>query len=667
MLRVPGLKVSGRAVDTEVMAIRRFAAAGFLGLAVLLASRAAVAFEFEPRTLLYGQVPETADDSPRTATDGHGRWVTIWSSRAPIAGTGYDFDILAAHSDDGGQTWSAPAPVNADATTDHIDYAQDMSPQLFYVEGRWRAFWWKTIGQVRLFGARSDDGVHWTPDVAVPFEGSNPPHVATDGKGTWLLVWRPIESGRVASLRSIDDGVTWQPRVDLAVQPFGMNLLMNPQAASDGADSWLVVWRGGNVLGSALGTDADVLAVRSHDGGATWDAPTPIEPDAATDERFDDLPMPIHLPDGSWLVVWRDGGAGVTAVSVVRSVDGGQTWTPKIAFGPGGSMTATHDGVGEVVVVWAADGDWPSVNMTAVRSRDGGQTWSDPLRIGPGNLSPSPSLATDGFGRWLVTWATTRRPDGEFAQYQDIVVARGALCGDGHVGPPETCEPGGGCCSPTCHDMPSGTPCTVDACHPAATCDAGECLPGPPVACAACTACDPANGCVAHPRESCRRAVTARSGLLQVEHSRRRFRWQWQRGAATTLEDFGDPMTSDGFALCVYDRSAATPALLSRAVIPAGGLCRGRPCWKPGRSGFAYRDRDASADAITSLVLRSGADGRASIQLSGNGPALALEQVPVALPVTVQLHAAGGTCWEGTFSPSGVVRNDAAALRARPD
>jgi hypothetical protein len=61
----------------------------------------------------------TFDFTPALATDGKGNWVVLWGTYGDPAWTiGSDHDILIAQSKDNGATWSNPAPLHADATTD---------------------------------------------------------------------------------------------------------------------------------------------------------------------------------------------------------------------------------------------------------------------------------------------------------------------------------------------------------------------------------------------------------------------------------------------------------------------------------------------------------------------------------------------------------------------
>jgi len=62
--------------------------------------------------------------------------------------------------------------------------------------------------------------------------------------------------------------------------------------------------------------------------------------------------------------------------------------------------------------------------------------------------------------------------------------------------------------------------------------------------------------------------------------------WAWTKGKITPKADFGGPLTTTGYDLCIYD-GTATPIV--QAHVEPGGLCGPRPCWKPTRRGFTDR------------------------------------------------------------------------------
>jgi hypothetical protein len=128
---------------------------------------------------------------------------------------------------------------------------------------------------------------------------------------------------------------------------------------------------------------------------------------------------------------------------------------------------------------------------------------------------------------------------------------------------------------------------------------------------------------------------------------------------ATTLADFGDPVHTDAYVLCVYGQPSGITSTLLRATIPAG------PSWKATRtSGFTYTDKLGTAAGVTSITLKTGEDGRASVQLKGEGPNLELPTLPLAPPVTVQLRSRG-ECWGAGYVSAGVQRNTETEFRGQ--
>ena len=130
---------------------------------------------------------------------------------------------------------------------------------------------------------------------------------------------------------------------------------------------------------------------------------------------------------------------------------------------------------------------------------------------------------------------------------------------------------------------------------------------------------------------------------------------------ATTLADFGDPLSATDYRLCVY---GSTGLEVDVPVAPAG-VCDGRSCWTAGRRGFRYRDLDNSSSAASDLLLRTGDNRRAATFFAAGGPLLKIPPLPLPLPATVQLRAATGVCWTTTHSAATL--NTARKLRSRPE
>ncbi len=260
----------------------------------------------------------------------------------------------------------------------------------------------------------------------------------------------------------------------------------------------------------------------------------------------------------------------------------------------------------------------------------------------------------------------------------------GTRCGSGTIDPTEECDDGnlkdGDGCSATCHveqcwsctGEPStcspltgpacddGDPCTTgDACT-----SAGKCT-GTAIACGPCLACE-GGGCVAIPRAPCKASSHPDRSLLSARNVGNDVEdvlaWTWKSGAATTLQELGNPPTGDGFVFCVYDESGPSTGLLFRAAVPGGGTCDGGPCWTPkGGAGFAYRDTLASPDGVLSAHVRSGEAASALIRARGvhlSDRPFGLPAPPLPTPLRVQLQGDAGFCAETRYGATGVLKND---------
>ena len=101
------------------------------------------------------------------------------------------------------------------------------------------------------------------------------------------------------------------------------------------------------------------------------------------------------------------------------------------------------------------------------------------------------------------------------------------------------------------------------------------------------------------------------------------------------------------------------------ALVAAGGLCAGKPCWQPvGTKGFKYASSARTPDGVSSLTLESVA-GTGNISLSAKGANVPPPALPLTPTVTAQLKASNGQCWESDYGAPNVSRNDTAQFRAK--
>jgi hypothetical protein len=140
--------------------------------------------------------------------------------------------------------------------------------------------------------------------------------VLVDGAGTWVVAWASNDSlGNsigtdydILTSHSDDGGATWSPVAVLnlnAASDAGDD--RNPSLAFDAQNHWVCVWHSTDTLNNTIGTDTDILAAVSDDGGLTWNAPGALHESAATDlsTTIDEFAMIVSDATGAFLTAWE--------------------------------------------------------------------------------------------------------------------------------------------------------------------------------------------------------------------------------------------------------------------------------------------------------------------------------------------------------------------------
>ncbi len=180
------------------------------------------------------------------------------------------------------------------------------------------------------------------------------------------------------------------------------------------------------------------IGVATSDDGQKWSAPV-----AAFDAEADCPGAAPGCLDKPWVVIGPDRtdnkkdaiyvfywAARAEALKVVRSVDGGATWSTSVTVGSGAVADAEVTGSGKIHVVYAAGGGSmfgdARNRIEYTKSEDGGQTWAPPARVsGEGDLIPihfsSPQVIADANPDRAILYAVypAGTPDGKW----DVVVA----------------------------------------------------------------------------------------------------------------------------------------------------------------------------------------------------------------------------------------------------
>lgn len=270
-------------------------------------------------------------------------------------------------SDDGGATWTllrGPQEAESDPPP--------LPPRLAISPDRPQVLLW---AQARPGGGigleRSDDGgAHWQPLPTVGLgAATGAKALAGLRKGIFLL------NTAQGTFRSADGGMSWQP-LEGALSSGGVaEFLLWPEGAAAPAT--------GRDRAPAAATDEQIVLAAtgygvflSRDGGALWQ---PRSSGLPFNGRIAGLLAHAGRPGQLWaLMDTRPIADTLAPPTVLRSSDGGQSWSPAAA------------GLGELVPsAWTADPTAADRLLIAGRehfafSNDGGRTWQvQPLPAGP--------------------------------------------------------------------------------------------------------------------------------------------------------------------------------------------------------------------------------------------------------------------------------------------
>ena len=320
------------------------------------------------------------------ATDCAGNWLAVWTSQAE----GEDFDLLSARSTDNGATWTDPVPVTQNTGSELIHSLATDKNGVWMVVSETTDTLGDEIGpdQELLVMRSTDNGATWSPprwlNTNAPTDNRNDyePSIAVDVRGLWIVSWYADQGDdfRIYIARSSNAGVTWSSPSALNSTPLDYSEGASLLTATDSKGHWVAAWNAINLSGN----EVRILASRSTDGGQTWSAAKPINPNSANDSNFDYLMALATDEHGNWAAAW----------------------------------------VSEDQLDDALESD-----IEAAFSTDDGETWSQPVPIDTSDDSSNeddyfPRLAADGSGNWVCTWDSFSWDGGPFAS---VYVARAFL------------------------------------------------------------------------------------------------------------------------------------------------------------------------------------------------------------------------------------------------
>lgn len=562
-----------------------------------------------------------SDESAATAAGDSGTWVTVWASNDDLGGTvGTDFDILFARSSDGGQTWTAPAALTADAAGD--GGFSDSQPAIAYGEaGAWIVAWTSTNdlggtvdtdGDI-FYSVSVDDGETWSAAAALNIDAASDDSVSssdilptiTAGSGTeWIVAWNKNEgsAGSQFFSSSSDNGLNWVGMTALGTG--GDSDGQGIEVAYTGTE-YVAVWSTTNTLGATLGGDTDILSASIATGTFAVGSLTVVNSGAAGDGSSDSDRFPAVVASGSDLIAaWehRVGISGDLDIFSAVSDDSGATWAAAVAVNSNGvgdvgddeRVDMAFDGT-TAVAVWSSNDEVGNTIKTdddilVAYSTDSGASWSSVTHLASTAVKDKggdeqPAVATDNAGTWLVAFESKESLSKTIGTDSDILGIRAS------------------------QDCPS-TPFT-----------------------------------------GCFEPALPKKGFFLIKEKPKKdlFKWKFSKGPEVLSVDLGTPASTDDYFLCAWDQDSDIDELLIELDMPAGGTCFDNDCWASTSTGFLYKHKFG---VVGALDIKAGEAGKSkALVKSGFGFKAPLLPLLGDSTVTIQLrNRSNGSCWSTEFS-----------------
>jgi hypothetical protein len=326
-----------------------------------------------------------------------------------LAGRGSDLRLYV--SDDGGQTFGDAVLVSQGT---HAEVLAVVRPALAVdAEGRLTAAWveFAGAGVARVLAAHSSDGgLTFSAPVAIATTmdpETTMASVAFDAAGQPWVAWLQNSSVRLAAAPG-SAAAFGEPRVvdDLVCE------CCQPAPLAVG-EAVFVAYR--NLVRDAAGqASRDIHVAASLDGGVTFGAPVRVSDGAWLIDACPIAGPALAERDGRLFVAWMDGRFddgtfSRTDIWVAGSTDGGASFSPNVRVNDleghyNGQPSLVIDPQGRLHVAWAADTDTGQALYYAV-SDDGGLTFSSARAVGAGTgRLGSAVLAVSAGGRVLLGW-----------------------------------------------------------------------------------------------------------------------------------------------------------------------------------------------------------------------------------------------------------------------
>jgi len=302
-------------------------------------------------------------------------------------------DVFIIKSTDGGTTWSSPVNISNSAASSEKPTIITFGTNILVT---WYDF--SSGNNEILFSKSTDGGATWSSPVNLSNDAtsSEGPSITIGGTNI-LITWfnNDVGNSEILFSKSTDGGTTWS-------SPFSISNTESqstqPTIITFGTDI-LITWT------EHIVDSQEVVFSKSTDGGVTWSSPFSIS------NTVSQSTQPAIITFGTdILITWTEFIVYSQEVVFSKSTDGGVTWsspvnlsqTPAVQTISGSSSIAT-DGT-DILVAFQENSKFFK-DIMVVKSTDGGVTWSSPNSIayaGSGDSVFSPTILTDGTNFSLI-------------------------------------------------------------------------------------------------------------------------------------------------------------------------------------------------------------------------------------------------------------------------
>lgn len=475
--------------------------------------------------------------------------------------------------------------------------------------------------------------------------GQSTPDVGSDGGSGFVIVWHGARQDDPATTRFGVFGQRFASNGTRSGTEFQVNTVTAdsqffPTVGADGAGGFAVAW----VSSLQDGQQGGIFAQRFGSDGSRAGSEFRVNTFTAGDE---DRPSLGADGAGGFVVAWESYGQDTSqdGIFAQRFISNGSpagsefqvnTHVPSSQYLP----AVGSDGAGGFMVSWASSGQDGSNGAVMTRRyfSTGAPATSEILvNTTTSSFQSEPALAAFG-GQIAFAWQSFGQDGSNWGVFgQVMAVPTSTLTST----PTPTDTPVvTATVTPTL--TPTETPTTTPTTTPSQSATVTPSLTPTPAGAT----------CPANPALDC--AQSAKGKLIVKDNSTDdadKLIWKFTQGPALDQADFGDPVSSNSYAFCVYDGATKKFDL----TIPSGS-----PWLGISTKGFQYKDPSGVNDGVTRVKLLAGTAGKSKLQLKGRGMGIGMPmpvngtQLLSGATVVVQLHR-NTACWETTFSPSQAV------------